>query len=54
MTVSLVEVVAGTEEGLTFPALIMRSMLPLIKLDRTFLETVAVDAGALAVVPVPQ
>lgn len=39
---------------LTFVALIMRSMLPLIAMDRTFLETFAVDEGALAVVPVGQ
>ena len=33
-------------------ALIMRSMIPLVAMDRTFLETFAVDEGALAVVPV--
>ena len=37
---------------LTFIALIMRSMLPLIAMDRTFLETLAVDESALAVVPI--
>lgn len=38
---------------LTVLALIMRSMLPLIAMDRTFLETFGVEEGALAVVPVP-
>lgn len=28
-------------------------MLPLIAMDRTFLETFGVEEGALAVVPVP-
>lgn len=40
-------------EMLTVLALIMRSMLPLIAMDKTFLETFGVEDGALAVVPVP-
>lgn len=48
------EFAAGIEKGLTFSAFIMRSILPLMALDNTFLETFAVDEGALAVVPIQQ
>lgn len=51
---SVVEVIVGMGKGLTLAALIMRSMIPLMVMDRTFLETIAADEGALAMVPVPQ